>query len=72
MPVVPIAIVGLRELLPMGSGHIRSGHVTVRIGTPIPTTGMKVDAREELTVRMYDQVAAMLKGSAEPVIHSST
>ena len=72
VPVVPVAIVGLRELLPMGSGHIRSGSITVRIGTPIPTTGMKVDAREELTAQMYDQVAAMLKGSAEPVIHSST
>jgi 1-acyl-sn-glycerol-3-phosphate acyltransferase len=62
VPVVPVAIVGLRELLPMGSGHIRSGRVTVRIGTPIPTTGMKLDAREELTVRMYDAVAAMTKG----------
>jgi len=72
VPVVPVAIVGLRALLPMGSGHIRSGRVTVRVGDPIPTTGLKLDARGELTARLHDRIAAMLQGSAEPVIHSSS
>ena len=72
VPVVPVAIVGLRELLPMGAGHIRSGRVTVRIADPIPTAGLKLDAREELTARLHDEIAAMLQGSAEPVIHSSS
>jgi len=72
VPVVPVAIVGLRELLPMGSGHIRSGCVTVRIADPIPTAALKLDARTELTARLHDEIAAMLKGSAEPVLHSSS
>jgi 1-acyl-sn-glycerol-3-phosphate acyltransferase len=72
VPVVPVAIVGLRELLPMGSGHIRSGRVTVRIADPIKTTGLKIDARAELTARVHDEVARMLQGSAEPVLHSSS
>jgi 1-acyl-sn-glycerol-3-phosphate acyltransferase len=72
VPVVPVAIVGLRELLPMGSGHIRGGRVTVRVGDPIPTAGLKLAARAELSARLHDEVAAMLKGSAEPVIHSSS
>jgi len=72
VPLVPVAIVGLRELLPMGSGHIRSGRVTVRIAEPIPTAGLKIDARAELTARVHDEIAAMLEGSAEPVIHSSS
>ncbi|HEX3744553.1 MAG TPA: lysophospholipid acyltransferase family protein [Bryobacteraceae bacterium] len=72
VPVVPVAIVGLRALLPMGGGHIRSGRVTVRIADPIPTSGMKLDARGELTARVYDEIARMLQGSAEPVIHSSS
>ena len=72
VPIVPVAIVGLRELLPMGSGHIHSGRVIVRVGDPIPTAGLKLDAREELTMRLYDEIAAMLKGSAEPVLHSSS
>jgi hypothetical protein len=62
----------MRELLPMGSGHIRSGRVTVRIADPIPTAGLNLDARAELTARLRHQIAAMLKGSAEPVIHSSS
>jgi 1-acyl-sn-glycerol-3-phosphate acyltransferase len=72
VPVVPVAIVGLRELLPLGSGHIHSGRVTVRVGDPIPTAGLKLDARTELTTRLHDEIAVMLQGSAEPVIHSSS
>jgi len=72
VPVVPVAIVGLRALLPMGAGHIRSGSVTVRVGHPIPTAGLKLDAREQLSARLHDEIAAMLRGSAEPVIHSSS
>jgi 1-acyl-sn-glycerol-3-phosphate acyltransferase len=60
VPLVPVAIVGMRELLPMGSGHIRSGRVTVRVGTPIPTAGLKLDARGELTARLYREVSAMM------------
>jgi 1-acyl-sn-glycerol-3-phosphate acyltransferase len=72
VPVVPVAIVGMRELLPMGSGHIRGGRVTVRVGDPIPTAGLRLDARGELTRRVHDEIAAMLQGSAEPVLHSSS
>ena len=53
VPVVPVALVGMRELLPMGSVHIRSGRVTVRVGDPIPTAGLKLGAREELTARLH-------------------
>jgi len=72
VPVVPVAIVGLRELLPMGSSHIRSGRITVRVGDPIPTAGLKLDDRGQLTARMHDRIADMLQGSAEPVIHSTS
>jgi 1-acyl-sn-glycerol-3-phosphate acyltransferase len=70
VPVVPVAIAGLRELLPMGSGHIRAGRVTVRVGDPIPTAGLKLNGRGPLTERLHDDIAAMLEGSAEPVLHS--
>jgi len=60
VPVVPMALVGLRDLLPHGSGHIRSGRVTIRIGDPIPTAGLPAAAREELTRRLHDEVAEML------------
>ncbi len=60
VPVVPIAIVGMREKLPMHSIHLRSGNVTVRVGDPIPTEGMTLKDREELTWRMYRDIAALL------------
>ena len=72
VPVVPMAVVGMRELLPMGSIHIRSGRVTVRIGDPIDTRSLKLADRMDLTERLHAQVARMLEGSAEPVIHSSS
>jgi 1-acyl-sn-glycerol-3-phosphate acyltransferase len=71
VPVVPMAIVGMRELLPMGSIHIRSGRVTVRISDPISTRGLKLAGRMDLTERLHTEVARMLEGSAEPVISSS-
>lgn len=64
-PVVPMAICGMRELLPMGSLTIRSGRVRLRIGEPIATSGMKLSDREELTRRLYDEVGA-LWSSASP------
>jgi 1-acyl-sn-glycerol-3-phosphate acyltransferase len=67
-PMVPMAIVGMRELLPMGSGHIRAGRVTVRIGDPIDTRGLKLAGRVALTERLHAEVARMLEGSTEPVI----
>ena len=60
VPVVPMALVGMREVLPMGSIHIRSRRVLLRIGDPIPTTGMKPADREELTRRLYDEISALL------------
>jgi 1-acyl-sn-glycerol-3-phosphate acyltransferase len=60
VPVVPIALIGVRELLPMGSIHLRSGKVKVRVGDPIPTAGMTIKDRDELTERLRRDVAAMM------------
>ena len=64
VPVVPMAIVGMRDLLPMGSIHIHSGRVTVRIGDPIDTSGLKLANRVDLTERLHNEVARLL---AEPL-----
>ena len=62
VPVAPMAIIGMRSKLPMGSIHIRSGEVRVRIGQPIPTAGLKPSDREALTRRLYEEVKALLAG----------
>jgi hypothetical protein len=33
----------------------------LRIGQPIPTSGMKLSDREELTRRLYEEVAGLLR-----------
>jgi 1-acyl-sn-glycerol-3-phosphate acyltransferase len=59
-PLVPIALVGAREILPMGSGTIRPGRVKLRIGDPIPTVGMTSHDRRSLTEAAREQVVKML------------
>jgi hypothetical protein len=44
----------------MGSAHLRSGKVIVRVGDPISTKGMTIGNRQELTERLYEVVAEML------------
>jgi len=66
VPIVPMALVGMRELLPMGSIHLRSGSAVLRIGNPIPTAGLKISAHDALTERLYAEVSALLGQPAEP------
>jgi 1-acyl-sn-glycerol-3-phosphate acyltransferase len=61
VPLVPIALQGTREVLPFGSGHVRSGSVTLRIGDPIPTSGAQVRDRERITAELRDRVVSLLE-----------
>jgi 1-acyl-sn-glycerol-3-phosphate acyltransferase len=60
VPVVPVAIKGTREVLPMGSLLIQPGSVHLRIGKPIETAGMALKSRAELTGAIRAQTQAML------------
>jgi 1-acyl-sn-glycerol-3-phosphate acyltransferase len=60
IPVVPMALSGMRRLLPMGSIHIRPGVARGQIGDPIPTSGMQPGDRMALNQRLYDEIAKML------------
>lgn len=60
VPVAPVALVGMRALLPMDSIHIRSGMAILRIGQPIPTEGLKLSDREELTQRLHAEIRELL------------
>jgi 1-acyl-sn-glycerol-3-phosphate acyltransferase len=61
VPAVPIALVGMRRILPMGSIHIRSGRAVLRVGDPIPTKGMTVADRAALNQRLYREIARLLE-----------
>jgi 1-acyl-sn-glycerol-3-phosphate acyltransferase len=58
--LVPIALKGTREVLPFGSGHVRSGWVTMRVGDPIPTDQIQLRDRGRITAELRDRIASML------------
>ncbi len=61
-PIVPMALVGTRSILPPGSLHLRPGVAELRIGTPIPTNGsdgVGAKALTEQVRREIDQLAAL-------------
>lgn len=60
VPVAPVALKGMRELLPMGSIHLRSGQAELRVGTPIPTAGLTLSDREALTQKMHAEIQRLL------------
>jgi 1-acyl-sn-glycerol-3-phosphate acyltransferase len=60
-PLVPIALEGVYDLLPIHTHHFYPGQVTVRVGEPILTKGMTVRQTEELTARLKAAIEAMLE-----------
>jgi len=60
VPLVPITLRGTRKVLPYGSGHVRSGSVTMRIGEPIPTDQVQLRDRMRVTRELRDRIVTML------------
>ena len=48
VPAVPIALVGMRRILPMGSIHIRAGRARAARGRPDPHRGLTIAGRAAL------------------------
>jgi 1-acyl-sn-glycerol-3-phosphate acyltransferase len=61
VPVVPFAIRGTRELLPVGSLHVKGVPVELVLGDPIPTESLGLRDRAALTALMRERVAALLE-----------
>jgi 1-acyl-sn-glycerol-3-phosphate acyltransferase len=61
VPLVPIALLGTREVLPMGSGVFHRGPVRLCIGDPIPTLGLVLKDRGQLTADARARVVQMLE-----------
>lgn len=59
VPALPVGLIGTREVLPMDSLLVRGGEVTLRVGDPIPTDGLRVHDHETLTRRLQEQVAEL-------------
>jgi 1-acyl-sn-glycerol-3-phosphate acyltransferase len=59
MPVVPMAIVGSYELLPINSFHALPGEVGLVIGEPIPTRGLRLRDTAQLSAQVRQAITAL-------------
>jgi len=60
VPVVPIALSGVYDLLPIHTRHFYPGKLTLAVGEPIETAGVTVRQTDELTLKIRDAIDALL------------
>ena len=63
VPIVPIALSGIHELLPMHTRHYWPTPLRMRVGAPIATAGMTVREVDALTERIRATIAEMLEST---------
>lgn len=59
VPLVPIALIGTYELLPIHVYHLTPRPLLAVIGDAIPTTGLTTRDADALTIKLRDTIAAM-------------
>ena len=59
LPLVPIALSGVYELLPIHARHFFPGELTLTVGEPIETMGMTLRQTEELTARLRTAIETL-------------
>ena len=64
--VVPIALIGTFELLPMNTYHIKSRTLEMRIGDPISTTGLSGHDMQRLSDKVQKAVTDLYYDSTAP------
>jgi 1-acyl-sn-glycerol-3-phosphate acyltransferase len=63
-PLVPVAITGGRDAMRRGSALIQPVTIRVRVGEPVPTTGLTFDDRDRLVADVRARVEALLDGAS--------
>jgi len=70
VPLVPLALSGVYDLLPIHTRHLYPGELTLTAGEPIDTKGMTPRQTEQLTARLRDAIEA-LKRPQRAVVQDS-
>ena len=60
--VVPVALVGTYELLPMNTYHIKCRPLEMRVGAPISTSGYSLREMETLSVKVHQAMGDLYNG----------
>ena len=61
VPIVPVAVQGGRNAMRKGSAFVRPVTVSVRIGSPIATSGMTMADRDELITKVRNEIQSLLE-----------
>jgi 1-acyl-sn-glycerol-3-phosphate acyltransferase len=72
VPLVPIALCGVFDLLPIHTHHLYPVKLTVRVGEPIETTGMTPHQIDELTAQLRDAIEELKQQEKRDAEHSTT
>ena len=64
-PIVPVAIDGTYEVFPATRWRVTPGVVTIKVGTPLPTAGQTLRAKDRLLTESRAQIHQMLFGEPE-------
>ena len=60
--IVPVALVGTHELLPMDTYHIKCRPLEMRVGEPIPTAGLSLRDMESLSAQVRSALEGLYYG----------
>jgi 1-acyl-sn-glycerol-3-phosphate acyltransferase len=66
VPLVPMALVGTYELLPIHTHHFRPRPVTLIIGKPIDPSGYTIRQVDELTSKLRAEILQLYESEAAP------
>ncbi len=66
VPVIPFAIRGTFEALPVGSLDLKGVPVDFVLGEPIPTAGLTLKDREELTALLRERILSLMEKAGTP------
>jgi 1-acyl-sn-glycerol-3-phosphate acyltransferase len=66
IPLVPMALIGTYELLPIHTHHFRPHPVKLVIGRPIDPSGYTIRQADELTAKLRSEILELYTRHAEP------
>ncbi len=70
VPLIPIALSGVYDVLPMHTAHLYPGPVTLSVGEPISTAGLSIRQADELTARLRAAIEELRSPSVTLVAES--
>jgi 1-acyl-sn-glycerol-3-phosphate acyltransferase len=70
--IVPIALVGTFDLLPMNTYHIKCQPLEMRVGEPVPTTGLTLRDMDAVSAKVKSAIEALLSAPRSGTLRSGT